>query len=130
MLRQIVLSAAVAAMLLAGAGVSAHHGAGAYDRSQSVTVKGTVTRFDFINPHVLIYIAASGPDGRDVVWSGELTSPNRLARMGGPTAWHKDLLKPGDVITLTGNPASNGAPVMLISRVEDEEGHVLTGRGR
>lgn len=108
----------------------AHHGPAAYDRSQTVTVTGTVTRFDFVNPHVLIYVAVAAEDGGETVWSGELTSPNRLARMGGDVTWHGDLLGPGDVVTLTGNPARNGAPVMLLTRVVDAAGTVLTDSGR
>jgi hypothetical protein len=108
----------------------AHHGPAAYDRSQTVTVTGSVTRFDFVNPHVLIYVAVEEDDGEKVIWSGELTSPNRLARMGGSVAWHKDLLQPGDVITLTGSPARNGARVMQLTRVVDDEGTVLTASGR
>ena len=116
--------------LLIGTKLWAHHGPGAYDRSQAVTVTGSVTRFDFINPHVLIYVAVDSNDGSQEIWSGELTSPNRLARMGSGVRWHKDLLKPGDVISLTGSPARNGAPVILLSRVEDDAGNVLTASGR
>jgi hypothetical protein len=93
-------------------------------------VTGAVTQFEFVNPHVLIYIATMDADGREVIWSGELTSPNRLARSMGGVKWHKDLLAPGDVVTLTGNPARNGAPALLLNRVLDGEGNVLTGTGR
>jgi len=130
MCRQAVRHGSLVAMSLVAAAAAAHHGPGAYDRSQSVSVTGTVTRFEFTNPHVLIYIATTGGDGTEVVWSGELTSPNRLARMGTNVAWHKDLLQPGDVVTLTGSPAQNGAPVLLLSRVEDADGEVLTASGR
>jgi hypothetical protein len=119
----------LAAGLLAAGLAAAHHGPGAYDRSRTITVTGVVTRFEFVNPHVLIYIAADD-DGATVEWSGELTSPNRLARMGGPVSWHKDLLQPGDTVTLTGNPTHNGAPALLLSRVEDGDGNVLTSSGR
>ena len=98
--------------------------------SATRTVTGTVTQFDFVNPHVLIYVAVTDDDGQEVIWSGELTSPNRLARMSGAVKWHKELLAPGDVVTLTGSPAHNGAPVLLLSRVEDGEGNVLTATGR
>lgn len=119
----------IAAMLVA-APSTAHHGPGAYDRDQTVTIAGTVTRFEFVNPHVLIYVAAADEPGRERVWAGELTSPNRLARMGGSVRWHKDLLAPGDTVTLTGNPARNGAPALLITGVLDSQGKVLAGSGR
>jgi hypothetical protein len=120
----------LAAVLFPAVQGAAHHGPGAYDSAQTVTVKGTVTEFHFVNPHVLIYIAAVDADGRERVWAGELTSPNRMARMGGDVKWHKDLLRPGDVVTLTGRPARNGAPAILLMAVEDAEGNVLTGTGR
>ena len=68
-----------------------------------------------------------GADGKDVKWGGELTSPNRLARLGGPVKWHKDLLKPGDKVTLTGRPARNGAPAMIITQIVDAHGQALLG---
>jgi hypothetical protein len=125
-----VTCGAIAATLLVAGELRAHHGAGIYDRAQSVTVTGAITQFQFVNPHVLIYIATTDADGREVIWSGELTSPNRLARSMSGVKWHKDLLAPGDVVTLTGNPARNGAPALLLNRVLDGEGNVLTGTGR
>ena len=123
----VVLTAAV----LMSNTLFAHHGAGVYDREQSVTHTGSVTQFHFVNPHVLIYIAVEQEDGTTVEWSGELTSPNRLARMGlGDVRWHKDLLHPGDVITLTGNPARNGAPALLLNTVQSADGTTLIGSGR
>ena len=110
---------------------AAHHGPGAYDRSREVTVTGSVTRFEFVNPHVLIYVEVGGAeDGEAIVWAGELTSPNRLARMGGDVAWHKDILQPGDTVTLTGNPTHNGAPALLLNRVVAADGRVLASSGR
>ena len=110
---------------------SAHHGPGAYDRSREITVTGSVSRFEFVNPHVLIFIEVSdGQDGGTTEWAGELTSPNRLARMGGDVAWHKDILRPGDNVTLTGNPTHNGAPALLLTRVVAGDGRVLASSGR
>jgi len=129
-MRRILTCGCTVAILLAGAQAAAHHGPGLYDRTKSVSVTGRVTQFRFMNPHVLIYVAAAGEDGREIVWSGELTSPNRLARSATPVDWHKDLLKPGDVVTLSGNPAQNGAPALLLNRVLDGEGNVLTATGR
>jgi hypothetical protein len=121
----------VLATALLGVGpAAAHHGASAYDLEEFVTVTGHVTEFQFVNPHVLIYVAATGADGRERVWAGELTSPNRMARLGGAVKWHKNLLEPGDVVTLTGRPARNGAPALLLTAVRDSAGNLLTGTGR
>ena len=117
------------ALFLSAGGAFAHHGGAAYDGGQSVTVTGAVTKFEFINPHVLIYIAVTGESGDAVEWSGELTSPNRLARMerGSTTPWSKDLLQPGDEITLSGNPARSGAPSLRLRTVIDSHGTTLVG---
>jgi hypothetical protein len=47
----------------------------------------------------------------------------------GNVKWHKDVLKPGDRITLTGNPARNGAPALFLTRVVDAAGTPLVGGG-
>lgn len=111
----------------AAAPALAHHGAALYEPEKTINVAGTVTEFQFVNPHVLVYVDVKGADGKDVKWGGELTSPNRLARLGGPVKWHKDLLKPGDKVTLTGRPARNGAPAMIITQIVDAHGQALLG---
>ena len=118
-------SALCAALLVVSSPLAAHHGGAIFDAAKTVTVVGPVTDFQFINPHVLVYIAVAGEDGHEVTWGGELTSPNRLARMGGEVRWHKDILRPGEVVTMTGHPARNGAPAMDITRLVDARGAVL-----
>ena len=115
----------LAAALLAAAPALAHHGAGVFEPEKKVTVSGTVTDFQFVNPHVLVYMTVKGSDGKDVQWGGELTSPNRLARDERAVKWHKEILKPGDTITMTGHPARNGAPMMDILKIVDAQGTVL-----
>ena len=109
--------------------VSAHHGSAAYDTSKNISIKGRVTDFQFINPHVLIYIGVQNQDGRVVEWSGELTSPNRLARSsrGATVKWHRESLKLGEMIELGGNPAVNGAPSLRLTKVIDANGAALIG---
>jgi hypothetical protein len=113
----------LAAALLAGP-VAAHHGAGVFESEKKVTVAGTVTDFQFVNPHVLVYINVKDA-GKETKWGGELTSPNRLARDQRAVKWHKEILKPGDTITMTGHPARNGAPMMDILKIVDGQGTVL-----
>jgi hypothetical protein len=114
-----------AAAVLTAAPVAAHHGAGVFEPEKKVSVAGTVTDFQFVNPHVLVYMTVKGDDGKEVQWGGELTSPNRLARDARAVKWHKEILKPGDRITLTGHPARNGAPMMDILKIVDAQGTVL-----
>jgi hypothetical protein len=124
MSRKIGLALAAFASLLA-AQVAAHHGAGVFDPEKKITVEGAVTDFQFVNPHVLVYVAVKGDDGKEVQWGGELTSPNRLARDQRAVKWHKSILKPGDSVTMTGHPARNGAPMMDILKIVDGQGTVL-----
>ncbi|MFL2546015.1 MAG: DUF6152 family protein [Candidatus Rariloculaceae bacterium] len=110
---------------------AAHHGSSPYDGNLAKTVIGTVTNFQFTNPHVLIYVDVEEDNGEVVNWSGELTSPNRLARAASGTSgnvnWSRDILVPGDVIELSGNPARNGAPSLRLRRVVDSRGIVIAG---
>jgi hypothetical protein len=118
----------LAGLALAAAQTSAHHGGGLFEPEKTVTVSGTVTDFQFVNPHVLVYLNAVGETGAESQWAGELTSPNRLARMSNlPVKWHKEILKPGDKITMTGHPARNGAPAMDITKIVDANGVALIG---
>jgi hypothetical protein len=110
---------------MAATQVGAHHGAGVFEPEKKVTVAGTVTDFQFVNPHVLVYMTVKGDDGKELQWGGELTSPNRLARDARAVKWHKEILKPGDRITITGHPARNGAPMMDILKIVDGQGTVL-----
>jgi hypothetical protein len=120
-----VSSALCVLLSLASPLLLAHHGAGLFEPEKKLTVAGTVTDFQFVNPHVLIYVTVTDEAGDVVQWGGELTSPNRLARMSGNAKWHKDILKPGDAITMTGHPARNGAPAMHITELVDAGGVTL-----
>lgn len=120
-------------MCLVSVTSSAHHGGSVYDTSEPVTLRGQVTQFRFVFPHVLVYFAVQGGDGDTVEWSGELTTPLRLARgVGGGGAsndvrWTTETLQPGDLLEVTGDPARNGAPSMRIRRIVDATGQALLG---
>ena len=118
----------IGSLLAVTASVSAHHGGAAYDGSETVEVVGKVSRFEFVNPHVLIYANVTDEDGNTVEWSGELTSPNRLARSErSAVRWHKDIFQPGDDITLIGNPARSGAPSLRLQEVLNADGVKMIG---
>lgn len=104
----------------------AHHGTANYDTSKTITVKGTVTKFDFVNPHVQIFWDAKDEAGSAQSWQGELTSPNRLSRVG----WTKSSIKPGDTITISGYPTKSGSHEIWIQKVVAANGEELqTGMG-
>ena len=104
----------------------AHHGTANYDTSRTITVKGVVTGFDFINPHVQIFWDAKDDSGTAQKWQGELTSPNRLSRVG----WTKSSIKPGDTISINGYPTKSGSNEIWIQKVILASGEELpTGMG-
>jgi len=79
----------------------AHHANSAYDRSQEISVTGTVTRWQFINPHAGLWIEVTDNEGRVSEWNGEFPSIQDLYRSYG---WNKDTFKPGDRVTILGAP--------------------------
>ena len=117
---------AVCAGLLALAPVAfAHHGTANYDTSKSITVKGVATGFDFVNPHVQIFWEAKSDSGTAEKWQGELTSPNRLTRVG----WTKSSIKPGDTIIISGYPTKSGSHEIWIQKVVMGTGEELSTGG-
>jgi hypothetical protein len=113
--------ACAAALAVCAAPLSAHHGSAAYDPDHVVSVTGTVTAFEFSNPHVLVYFEAKTDKGGADPWQGELTSPNRLGRVG----WTKRTLKPGDSITVTGMAAKSGKHSLWIQKIIGPDGEPL-----
>jgi hypothetical protein len=92
-------SAFLWAGILAAVPVMAHHSFTAeFDFSKSVTVSGTVTKVDWINPHARVYMDAKDAGGAVTHWEFELGSPNTLMHKG----WTRSSLKPGDEITVDG----------------------------
>ena len=94
---------AVATLVVLGlsGAVAAHHANSAYDRTRTISVTGVVTRWQFINPHAGIWLDVTDDDGNVVEWSGEFSSVQDLYRN---YSWNKNTFKPGDVITIQGNP--------------------------
>lgn len=85
----------------------AHHGTAGYDMTKVITVKGTVTKFEWSNPHCVIYVDAKDENGQVQSWTLELGAPTHMMRSG----WSKTSIKPGDEIAADTHPAKNGAPV-------------------
>lgn len=121
--KRLVVFPVVAVLLLSLAGSAyAHHGfVSWFDMSKSVTVKGTVTSFDWTNPHSYIYFDVKDEKGAIQKWSAELGALAMLSRAG----WRKDTLKAGDEITATGNPAKDGKPIMHLDKVVLANGQEL-----
>ena len=118
----------VAICFLAVSGpLSAHHGKGAFDMDRLTVVKGTVTKFEFINPHTLIFIDVTGDKGNVEHWVAESSSNNHLGRGG----YDKNSIKPGDQVVVTAHRAKNGSNALELQCQEcfvaDTQGKVLLG---
>ena len=110
-----IISIAIGSLTLSVASL-AHHGSNVvYDLTKSITVSGTVTKFQFVNPHALIFIDVIDENGQTVEWLAGLPSASGLQ---GNEGWTRDTLKPGDEITITGSPARGGAPSLWTEQIE------------
>jgi hypothetical protein len=118
---------AVALGLLVTGPALAHHGTAAFDMEKLTIVKGTVTKFEFMNPHAIVYIDVIGRNGNVEHWMAESSSNNHLSRGG----YDKNALKPGDQVAVTGHRAKNGAFTLELQcqecSVVDSQGKVLLG---
>jgi Family of unknown function (DUF6152) len=85
----------------------AHHGNSSYDDKHPIALKGTVTKYVWSNPHVLLYFDVKDDKGNVVHWIAETLAPGRLTRAG----WTSNSVKPGDQVTVILLPAKNEAPV-------------------
>ena len=114
----------VASMLFTPAMAIAHHNAAShYLLDQKISVKGVVTEFRLINPHVRIYFDVETDDGEVEKWLGEGNASSVLRRRG----WTDDHLKPGDVITITGSPARDGGHKIDWESIVLQDGTELRG---
>jgi hypothetical protein len=113
--------AGIYVVLLASGLLFAHHGTSAYDTTKLITVKGTVSDFQFNNPHVMISVDAKDDKGKVETWVSEANSPNVLTRHG----WDRDIIKKGDQITVFGYRPKNGAKTLRLQKVVLSNGQEL-----
>lgn len=102
--------------------VLAHHGEANYDTEKTSSVKGTVTEFEFVNPHVQISIDVKNDKGEIEKWTGEARSPAMLSRYG---SWDRNTIKVGDVITFYGHRTKNGTFFMRLEKIVKADGKEL-----
>lgn len=104
---------AVSALFWAAAAVPvarAHHSSAAFEDGKTVTVSGVVTRFEWSNPHVYIYLTQTTGTGQKVEWQVEGSPPSILRRLG----WSRDTLHAGESITVIGNPSRKSSSRSLL----------------
>jgi hypothetical protein len=85
---------------------AAHHSFPAqYDINKPITLTGKVTKVEWTNPHIFIYVDVADDKGAVVNWAFEMGGPNSLIRQG----WKRDSLKPEDTVTIEGSLARDGS---------------------
>lgn len=106
--------------------VLAHHGAAnLYDTSKAVMLKGTITKFEWTNPHNQIFFDVRDAGGKVVSWIAATEPPQVMLERG----WTRRSLKAGDEVTVYIFAATNGAPVGNLQRIVLADGRELTAAG-
>jgi hypothetical protein len=99
--------------------VRAHHSfAAEFDAQKPLTLKGTVVKWEMINPHGWITLDVAGADGSKATWMVETSNPNGLMRLG----WTKRSLKPGDEITVEAYQAKDGSHTANAAKITLADG--------
>ena len=102
--------------------LSAHHSfAAEYDANKHVTLKGKVTKVDWVNPHSWVHIDVTDENGKVTNWSCETAPPNTLYRHG----WRRDSLKEGDEVTIDGFAAKDATATMTATSLTMANGRKM-----
>lgn len=97
-LAMILLVVSIAA---SGRALAHHSFAAEFDASKPLKVTGVVTKLEWSNPHIWIFVDVKGGDGTVTNWGFEMGSPNQLTRAG----WRRDALKVGDMVAIEASRA-------------------------
>ena len=107
-----------AVVLPSGHAVAHHSFAAEFDAEKPVTLKGTVVKWEMVNPHGWITVDVTGLGDEKVRWMVETSNPNGLMRLG----WTKNSLKPGDLITVEAYRAKDGSNTANAARITLADG--------
>ena len=97
---------------------AAHHSFAMFDNTRSITLRGTVAKFQWTNPHAYIQLVSKDASGKEVEWSMEMGAPMYLYARG----WRPGSLKAGMDISVTLNPLRNGKPGGVVRDVTTADG--------
>lgn len=117
-------SLGVVGMLALPGGALAHHSFAMFDTSKQVDLAGTITKFEWTNPHTFIWVAVE-KEGKTENWAIEGQSPNYLSRRG----WSRHTVKPGDKVTVSIAPLRSGDTGGMFQKITLADGKVMTMQG-
>jgi hypothetical protein len=115
-------SAALALLVMTAVDAMPHHAfSPVYDEARVITVAGVVTEFRFVNPHALMSMDVTDDGGKVERWTVEFAGRLNLSEFG----WTGESLKPGETVTVTGNPTHMNSPRMFFRKIVRADGSEL-----
>ena len=116
---RIIRALIIAGALLTGSPVAAHHSlASQFDESKALTLQGVITKVDWVNPHVYVYLDVKGKDGAPEQWALETLPPGTLRRGG----LRSDMLGKGQTVTILAYHARNGSNLGFLRKITFSDG--------
>ena len=113
---------AAAGFLLVSGLLFAHHSNSIYDEETYISLTGTVSKFEFINPHVLVHLDVKDAAGNVVTWATLGGPPNRMSKGSG---WTSKTFRQGEELTIIGFPFRDGRPGMLFQKIIRADGEAV-----
>jgi len=111
-------------LAIAASTASAHHAGTAYEQGKQVELNGTVSKFEFVNPHAYVYFVVQDSKGAQQPWRCELSASATLARLG----WTKTTFAVGQKVTFKGAPGKNEENVCVLNSFVTEGGQQFSAR--
>lgn len=120
-MKKLLALASIAGLAMAAPPSQAHHSFAMFDRTQAITISGTVLEFQWSNPHAYIQLQSEDENGDSVEWSLEMGSPMYLYARG----WRPRSLRAGNEVTIRINPLRSGAAGGVVLNVTDADGNEI-----
>ena len=115
----------VPVLLAAASAALAHHSGAMFDATHEQTITGTISEFNWVNPHSSFKVNVKGADGNETVWAIEMNAPQNLVRQG----WKRTTLKTGDKVSVVVHPLRDGKPGGSFVAITLADGTKLGGSG-
>jgi hypothetical protein len=112
-----------AAVLTASTPAWVHHSGAMFDSAKEQTIVGTITEFNWTNPHSSFKVSVPAADGKEDVWAVEMNGPQNLVHAG----WKRTTIKAGDKVTVVVHPLRDGKPGGSFVSIVLPDGKKLTG---